>query len=63
MDDRWCDELDRQVRALEACSALAPALDPEAAAATREAAADRLRSLAGEARRAVVQPQRAAAAR
>ena len=57
MDDRWCDELDAQVHALEVCWALAPALDPEAAAASSVAAADRLRSLAGEARRAVLEPE------
>ena len=61
MDDRWCDELDAQVHALEVCWVLAPALDPEVAAATLEAAADRLRSLAGEARRAVLEPEPEAA--
>ena len=61
MDERWCDELDAQVRALEACWALAPALDPEASAATLEAVAYRLRALAGEARRAVLEPEPEAA--
>ncbi len=54
MDERWLDELDTQVRALEVCWALAPDVDPEASAATLEAVADRLRWLAREARAAVL---------
>ena len=54
MDERWLAELDAQARALEACWALAPALDPEDSAATLEAVADRLRWLAREARAVVL---------
>ena len=57
MDERWCDELDLQVATLRACWALAPDADPEASAATLEAVAYRLRALAGEARRAVLEPE------
>ena len=52
MDERWCDELDRQVRALEVCWALAPDVDPERSADVLEAVADRLRWLARGARAA-----------